>query len=59
LKKNDLNQQNLRRHRAVLALLYLTEKRKANEAQIEMAQNFARNFNKGVYFAKIIVTWEI
>jgi hypothetical protein len=36
----------------VLALLYSTEKRKANETRMEMAENIARNFNKGVYFAK-------
>ncbi len=57
-KKNNLNQQNLRRHWAVLALLYSTKKRKANETQMEMAENIARNYNKGVYFAKKIVSWE-
>jgi hypothetical protein len=31
LKKINLNHQNLRRHWAVLAFLYSTEKRKANE----------------------------
>jgi hypothetical protein len=40
------------RHWAVLALLYLTEERKANETRIEMAENIARSYNKGVYFAK-------
>ncbi len=57
-KKNNLNQQNLRRHWAVLALLYSTDKRKAYETRIEMAEYPARNYNKGVYFAKKIVTQE-
>ncbi len=40
-----------------ISLLYSTEKRKTNETQMEVAENIARNLNKGVYFAKIIITW--
>jgi hypothetical protein len=38
--------------------IFKGEKRKANERQMEMADNIVRYYNKGVYFAKIIVSWE-
>jgi hypothetical protein len=57
-KKEVLEGQNLTRHRAVLALLYLTESRHDGETREELSYQVARSFKKGVYFARKIVEWE-
>ena len=57
-KKEILEGQNLTRHRAVLALLYMTESRHDGETREELSYQVARSFNKGVYFARKIVEWE-
>lgn len=57
-KKTVLEGQNLTRHRAVLALLYMTQSRRDGDTREELSYNVARTFNKGLYFARRVVEWE-
>ena len=57
-KKTVLEGQNLTRHRAVLALLYMTQSRQTGDTREELSYQVARAFNKGLYFARRVVEWE-
>lgn len=57
-KKTVLEGQNFTRHRAVLALLYMTRTRKGGDTREELSCHVARTFNKGLYFARRVVEWE-
>ena len=57
-KKTVLEGQNLNRHRAVLALLYMTQTRQGGDTREELSYYIARTFNKGLYFARRVVQWE-
>ena len=58
-KKTALGVQNLTRHRAVLALLYTTQARKEGETREQLSYQVSRSFNKGVYFGRKLVEWEV
>jgi hypothetical protein len=57
-KKTVLEGQNLTRHRAVLALLYITQSQQSGDTREELSYYIARAFNKGLYFARRVVEWE-
>jgi hypothetical protein len=48
----------LTRHYAVYSLLRRTENRKEAETRLDVAMDVARNYGKGVYFARAVVSWE-
>jgi hypothetical protein len=54
-----LRGQNLNQHRAVLALLYLQRLKQLGGTRSSMTTIVARTFNRGTYFTRKIVTWEI
>lgn len=51
--------QTLIRHRAVLYFLKLQESRKPEETRESLALTVARCFQRGVYFSRKIISWEI
>jgi hypothetical protein len=57
-KKNTLKGQNLTRHQAVLALLYMTQSRKVGDTREKLSSQVARTFDKGINYARKIVKWE-
>jgi len=57
-KKTKLTGYNLTRHRAVQAFFRYRETKKEGETRESMSLSIARCFGKGVYFARMIVTWE-
>ncbi|RPA99707.1 hypothetical protein L873DRAFT_1767021 [Choiromyces venosus 120613-1] len=57
--KSRLQGQNLSRHQAVLAFLCIQQKKQAGETRRQLAFFVARCFNRGWYFARKIVTWEL
>jgi len=57
--KSRLHGQNLTRHQAVLAFLSIQQSRRRGETRRQLAFFVARCFNRGWYFARKIVSWEI
>lgn len=58
-KKSNLTGQNLTRHQAVLAFLYIQQSKRLGETRSQLAYSVARCFNRGWYFARRIITWEL
>ena len=58
-KQVNLGGQNLVRHRAVLAFLYLQLSRQSGETRKQLAHIVARCFNRGWYFSRKVVSWEL
>ena len=58
-KKSTLTGQNLTRHQAVLAFLYIQQSKRLGETRSQLAYSVARCFNRGWYFARRIITWEL
>lgn len=58
-KKICLSGENLTRHEAVLAFLRMQKTKGLGDSQEEMSYMVARCFEKGVYFARKLVSWEI
>ena len=57
-KTSGLKGQNLVRHRAVLALMYITRDRKLHETRDDLSHQVSRTYGRGVYFARKLVQWE-
>ena len=58
-KAMNLTGQNSTRHQAVLRFLYYQRTRQNMETRQSMALKVARCFNRGGWFAKKLVSWEI
>lgn len=57
-KRAKLDGENLTRHRAVLAFLYVQGSKQPGETRQAMARNVSWCFGRGEYFARKIVVWE-
>jgi len=57
-KTNGLEGQCLKRHRAVLALLYSTQSRVDGTTRQMLCKQVAATFNRGKYFGEQLVKWE-
>lgn len=57
IEMRKLTPTNLKRHNAVLAFMYATERR-PGETRFDIAFNTARSFRAGTYLARKIIQWE-
>lgn len=59
LKKTaGMTPSNIARHRAVLAMMYVTRSRGQGDTREGLALSVAKTFNRGEYFARRLVHWE-
>jgi hypothetical protein len=58
-KKISMLPQNLERHWAVLGFLKYQQNRRPGETREEMALSVARSYERGLYFAHKLITWEL